>query len=104
VRATVTRVKAKVDGASTPHRPLSWSQETAQRMTQRERPNATWINVLSQAQRLCSSLWRSAERDEVFASWGPEGRQKAIQYLRPLYKTTGNLLERLDAIEVSKRE
>jgi hypothetical protein len=103
VKRTVARVKAKADGVSTPHQPLSWSQETAQRMTQRERPNGSWINVLSQAQRLSSSLWRSPERDAVFDSWGPEGRQKAIEYLAPLHKTVGNLLKGLEAIEASKR-
>jgi hypothetical protein len=101
---TLPKRVTRKGGGTYPAQRLSRPEETALRMTQREGPNHSWINVLSHAQRLCSSLWRSAERDEVFVSWGPEGRQKAIEYLRPLYKTAGNLLERLDAIEASKRE
>ena len=104
VKEAVKRTRATPTGASAPNQHLSMAEETARRMTQRERPNHSWINVLSQAQRLSSSLWRSPERDAVFDSWGSEGRQKAIEYLRPLHKTAGNLLERLDAIEASTRE
>ena len=100
VKETVNRVKGKLTGASL--RPKSQAEETRERIGERGQPNSSWINVLSQAHRLCSSLARLPERDEVFTSWGPEGRQKAIEYLEPLYKDIALLLQRLTVTEGSK--
>jgi hypothetical protein len=55
---------------------------------------------LSQCNRLCSSLRRMADLDELLESWGPEGRQKAVEYLNPLYGNIQQLLWALKAIDV----
>jgi transposase len=75
------------------------TEETRERMGQRDQPNASWINVLSHANRLCSSLRRLPDLDEILESWGPEGRQKAVEYLRPLYGNVQDLLSSLKAID-----
>ena len=97
VQQTVKRVKAIPTGVSP--RPKSRAEETRERMGERGQPNSSWINVLSQAHRLCSSLARLPDRDEVFTSWGSAGRQKAIEHLEPLYKDIDLLLQHLTVME-----
>jgi hypothetical protein len=96
VQATIKRAQAKPTG---PLMPKSRAEETRERMGERGQPNGSWINVLSHAHRLCSSLRRMPDLDEVLESWGPEGRQKAVSYLRPLSEDTQQLLWSLNAID-----
>ena len=68
-------------------------------------PIAPWlhsaqsVDVLSYAHRLCSSLRRQSDLEAILESWGPEGREKAVSYLRPLYEDTQQLLWSLKAID-----
>jgi hypothetical protein len=70
-------------------------------MGERGQPNGSWINVLSQAHRLCSSLKRQSDLDAILQSWGVEGRQKAIEYLSPLSDDIKQLLWALHAIDAT---
>jgi transposase-like protein len=80
------------------------AEETRERMGQRGQPNGSWINVLSQAHRLCSSLKRQSDLNDVLESWGPEGRQKAIEYLEPLSDDIKQLLWSLHGIDAKPLE
>jgi transposase-like protein len=80
------------------------AEETRERMGQRGQPNGSWINVLSQAHRLCSSLKRQSDLNDVLESWGPEGRQKATEYLEPLYDDIKQLLWSLHGIDAKPLE
>jgi hypothetical protein len=77
---------------------------TRERIGERGHPNGSWINVLSQAHRLCSALSRQSDLSEILESWGPEGRQKALSYLEPLYKDLDLLLRSLTPSEAPTTE
>jgi hypothetical protein len=58
---------------------------------------STWINVLSQAHRLSSGLTRLPDFQAVIESWGPAGRQKAVEYLKPLAQDIQAILSALSS-------
>jgi hypothetical protein len=98
------RVKRKGGGTYPAQRPTGTTftgkgqaEQTRERMGERGGPNLSWINVLSHANRLCSSLRRLPDLDEILESWGPEGREKAMGYLRPLQGNIQQLVSRLEA-------
>jgi hypothetical protein len=86
-------------GTKTPTIGKGQAEQTKERMGERGQPNHSWINVLSQAHRLCSSLRRQSDFEAILENWGPEGREKAVSYLRPLYEDTQQLLSSLKAID-----
>jgi len=75
------------------------AEQTRERMGERDGPNSSWINVLSHAHRLCSSLKRLPDLTEVLEAWGPKGRLKAVSYLRPLHDDIQQLLSSMLAID-----
>jgi transposase-like protein len=75
------------------------AERTRERMGERGQPNSSWINVLSQAHRLCSALCRQSDFDAVLEGWGADGRQKAASYLKPLYGDLQELLAGLIRID-----
>jgi hypothetical protein len=97
------RVNRKGGGTYPAQRPTTigkgQAEETRERMGERGQPNHNWINVLSQAHRLCSGLKRLSDIHEVLESWGVKGRQKAIDYLEPLADDCKQLLSALHAID-----
>jgi hypothetical protein len=95
VQQTVKRAQSKPTGIKIT--PKSQAEETRERMDERGWPNHTWIYVLSQAHRLSSGLTRLPDFQAVIESWGPAGRQKAIESLKPLAKDIQAILSALSS-------
>ncbi len=96
VQQTVKRAQVKPLRTGTPKSP---AEETGEWMGERSQPNRSWLHGLSQAHRLCSSLRRLPDLDEVLESWGAVGRQQAVASLRPLSEDAQQLLWALKAID-----